>query len=799
LQSLKDMSLHLSTSHGVTLMNRKISSVGGARGGGQESKWRPKSNRLSLGSKYFKEMPLPKKKKCQKTSASGSSPGKSRPTLIGARKNTKTLLGMSRGEVELEEGLREDTPKMRENKDVEPNYVDVGSSSHHPARNADAAACLYMHDNRSHSLVQVNRSAADSSSAEANQQSQSPKQTGEMESSVPQLLSTPARCKNATVLVPETPETKLTGKGIATTKRPPLISRLPPVEKFARISNLEQPCVGPDSEVQVLCDTLAQSQSSAIADCIDPSDESSGMSQVHEGYAASPARAGAASSPDSLRMSSSTAPSRGIKNGKSSQGGKGGKENMTKGGGDSVVYAGIAADGDGLTGASAGVHSTTLEDALHVELPNAALRRNSEEYYVYEQGDFVLVSTEFLVRKTCKHTGHKASWVIGPFEVVKVEGNSSSGNGGSPHRYELNVPKVLRENFVSEFSFLDASMLKLHLTRAQALPAMNLARPTGTNDIQWILDVEDRISGDKTYIERYALVAWEGIYLESDKYTWELVKPGKNNNGEHDIYDDNVCVVDFYRRQTDPWTPSLASVSQPSDKKGGLPAKMHEQKCAQRVKSSKCAQREIAETRVERNDATELSTPIAPKISTKSTKSTAPIQLLSNERKSPKDSRRKLDGGDKALHKKVLKSRPMDSGFKPLNPENENTESQEEHRISKSTHTEQNDGNAEHSTDSAVGEGGHRKRTRGERVRSGRNCHGDKEEVEEDIGCTSDAKGLSGGTASALSVSSSAIQQLQAEHAPRPSKRVKVSETRTPQQPTRLAVMESRVACTFCG
>jgi hypothetical protein len=591
------------------------------------------------------------------------------------------------------------------------------------------------------------------------------------------------------------------------------MSHLPPVEKFALISNLEQTCVGPDSEVQVrmrqpLCDTLAQSQSAAIADCIDPSDESSGMSQLHKGYAASPARASAASSPDSFRMSSSTAPSRAIQNGKGSEGGKGRKENMTKEAGDTcdegVLYAGIAADVEGLPDASAGMHSTTLEDALHLELPNAALSRNAEEYYAYEQGDFVFVSTECLVRKTCTRTGYD-SRVIGPFEVVKVEVKRSSGNGGSPHRYKLNVPKVLSENFVSKFSSLDASMLKLHSTRGQACSAKksalsNLARRKGAFNIEWILDVEDRLYASKAPVKRYALVAWEGTYSESEKYTWEPVKPGKNN-GDYDIYDDNVCLVEFYGRQEDPWTPSLASVSQPCEKKGGLPAKMHEQKCVQRLKSSKCAQREIEEKRTERNDATELSTPIAPKISTKSTKSTTPIQLLSKERKSPgKDSRRKLDVGDEVLHKKASKSRRMD---KPLNPENENTESQEEHptskstehndgkrrdQTSKSTHSEQNDGNAEHTADSAVGERGHRKRTHVERFRPGRHCVGDREEVEEYIGCTSAAKGLSGGTARALSVSSSAIQQLQADDASRPSKRVKLSETRTPQQPTQLSL-----------
>ena len=214
---------------------------------------------------------------------------------------------------------------------------------------------------------------------------------------------------------------------------------------------------------------------------------------------------------------------------------------------------------------------------------------------------------------------------------------------------------------------------------------------------------------------------------------------------------------------------------------------MHQQKCVQHIKSSKCAQREIEERRTKRNDATELST--------------TPIQLLSNERKSPgKDSRRKLDVGDEVLHKKDSKSRRMD---KPLNPENENTESQEEHptykstehndgqrrhQVSKSTHSEQNDGNAEHTADSAVGERGHRKRTQTERFRPGRHCLGDKGEVGEYIGCTSAAKGLSCGTASALSFSSNAIQQLQADDASSPSKRVKLSETRTPQQPTQLSL-----------
>ena len=164
VQSWKDMSRHFSISHdGVTIMNRKISSVGGARGGGQESKLRPKSSRLSLGSKSFKEMPLPKKKRSQKSIASGSSPGKPRATLIGARKDTRTLAGMSCGEVELKEGLREDNPRMRENKDAKPDYVDVESSSHHLAQYADAAACLYIHDDHSHSLVQDNRSAAECS------------------------------------------------------------------------------------------------------------------------------------------------------------------------------------------------------------------------------------------------------------------------------------------------------------------------------------------------------------------------------------------------------------------------------------------------------------------------------------------------------------------------------------------------------------------------------------------------------------------------------------------------------------
>ena len=54
-----------------------------------------------------------------------------------------------------------------------------------------------------------------------------------------QLLSTPARCKVATILVPETPETKMADKAAPSSsdKRPPRMSALPPVEMFDSISS----------------------------------------------------------------------------------------------------------------------------------------------------------------------------------------------------------------------------------------------------------------------------------------------------------------------------------------------------------------------------------------------------------------------------------------------------------------------------------------------------------------------------------------------------------------------------------
>jgi hypothetical protein len=161
--------------------------------------------------------------------------------------------------------------------------------------------------------------------------------------------------------------------------------------------------------------------------------------------------------------------------------------------------------------------------------------QHAVEFYRYQPGDLVLVSTEHVERKykegkklikrrycDASRKFKSIAKQIGPFEVVEVREGGGGVLGGENRmpKYRLKVPVLMQ--LVS--SLVDPRALQIFKTRAQLLSApcktrtmarvegaeMKMAQEEGAHLIEWVLDIQEETVADKKKPVRKALVAWKG-------------------------------------------------------------------------------------------------------------------------------------------------------------------------------------------------------------------------------------------------------------------------------------------------
>ena len=403
-------------------------------------------------------------------------------------------------------------------------------------------------------------------------------------------LSTPARCKVATVLVPETPETKANGKNAAganTSRVPPRMATLPAVTKFAQESSAvfsssclaaQPPAVVSEFESIFALNTIRSMYATEESEGQSPAGGLAAMLSSKQSRNASPIRkVGLFSASTSQNLDSDIPPGtcRELQGKDASrmeckldavflESGSGHECSQQQRVAKAERLMGKPAHGAAIRASASSAKETQQNEVAEADPGDGG----AFEYYRYEIGDWALVSTKHIhckKGKACltKKAFPSQSSVIGPFEVVDVKTNRSPSNNLLQHRFKLRVPKLIKFEPV----FLDPCALQLFKTKAQTLSepiqtrVQNKLRSENLEDcvvIDHVLDVQVLpVHKDKgpPALKKHALVAWQGEFPEEEKFTWE---PLDRNLVHGRVSEKHDAVMDFATRQKAGFTPSKA-------------------------------------------------------------------------------------------------------------------------------------------------------------------------------------------------------------------------------------------------
>ena len=532
-----------------------------------------KVTRMGLGSNSIKERTIGNKKKASKGAASGQR-SKFGSSALGIRTGSHRLLAAA-GKKERKESAPQYQAGMTSsslNHAFGDQDAGTASSQHlHPlpllAGGRQTAAVGNAHA-RAFLPTGAQGGAAGSSHSHHGGTARDSQHVTAGES---QLLSTPARCKVATVVVPETPEAK-TGNARAqdtSAKKPPRMTALPPVDKFEDSMASRTSALPPR-----MADLEASMQANPQAGNVEPAAVHTAVDANNTRILAK--RRGAVGRAKASGESASPADLTGGR--ASSTGTTGSALDRVSPSSDERGELEVGDDGDG-----------GRWEEEEGEEEQAQERRDDQpavKFYKYQPGDLVLVSTEHVERKVkrgkrkyryCDRYPHgpctykSIAKVIGPFEVVEAREQSRVP------KYKLKVPAKL--HLVS--SWVEASSLQIFRARAELLSApcktrnmaaaeneeLKMAEKECYNIVEWVLDIQERVVADEKKAVQQALVAWKGDYPEDGpdpKYTWEKIVPRKEIT-EEGIPHINEEVKAFNERQKAEWAPSVASRSPPED------------------------------------------------------------------------------------------------------------------------------------------------------------------------------------------------------------------------------------------